>query len=356
MSILVFPSAVEAADRFAQEAREWGRRVVGASSLATDPNAAKFDAWEQLPFIGDERFFDALEQLVARQGITALFTPHAPTFHLLEAELPRRLPAVKLMGTGPFRRQMDRVQKAIAEAEQGLAIVSAFGEKPSSLPIEFLGGLLQQAETIHGECAREKILALCGILPSAPKGDIVEIGSLYGKSSYVLNRLAAYCNVGITLCVDPWDLGLSVQHDAPVHIQKASEGWKWDTVYRGFLVSMLSCSAAPFNYIKATSATAAKAYRAKPGSITSREFGTTPLSGQISVLHLDGNHDEAAVAEDFALWAPHLLPGGWILFDDYNWPHGDGPRVVADRVIREYGSRINRHFIAGGAMFINLAL
>ena len=355
MSILVFPSAVDAASRFAQEAREWGRRVVGASSLAVDPHANKFDAWEHLPFIGDPLFFDALEKLVARPGITALFTPHAPTYHLLAAELPRRLPELKLMGAGPFRRQMDRVHLALAEAEQGLSMASDFAGKPSPLPVEFLAGLLLQVETVHGECAREKILAVCGILPFAPQGDIVEIGSLYGKSSYVLNRVAAYYNVGATLCVDPWDLGLSVQHDAPEHIQNASEGWDWDTVYRGFLVSMLACTAAPFNYIKATSATASKAYSAKPGSVTSREFGTTPIAGKISVLHLDGNHDQSAVAEDFALWSPHILPGGWIVFDDYNWPHGDGPRTVADRVIREYGSRIQRHFVAGGAMFIELA-
>lgn len=353
MTILVFPSALEAAGRFAREAGQWGRRVIGASSLETDPNAGLFDAWARLPFIGAPDFFEALGALAEREGITQVFTPHAPTFHLLEQELGARLPALELMGPGPFKRQMDRVTGAVAAAREDLATVSRFAAGPSPLPAEFLAGLLSQAETIHGECSREKILAICGVLPGAPKGDVVEIGALFGKSSYVFNRVAAWCGLGATLCIDPWDLGLSVQTDAPTHIQEASGGWDWNVVYQGFLVAMLACTAPPFNYLRMTSADARTAYAA--GSATSPEFGTTPLAGTISVLHLDGNHDEAAVAEDFAAWGPLVSPGGWIIFDDYHWPHGDGPRKVADRAIAAYGERIARKFVAGGAMFVNLA-
>jgi hypothetical protein len=354
MTILVFPSALEAAAKFAREAGQWGRRVVGASSLEADPNAPAFDAWARLPFIGEPTFFTELEALVAREGVTDLFTPHAPSFHLLEQELPRRLPGLKLMGPGPFKRQMDRVANALAGGADGLARASEYAQAPSPLPAPLVGGLLAQVETIHGECSREKILALCGVLPSAPRGDIVEIGALYGKSSYVLNRIAAHCGLGATLCVDPWDLGRSVQTDAPTHIQEASGGWDWEVVYSGFLVNMLACTTEAFNYLRMTSAEAHGRYL-RSRVVSSPEFGDTPLAGAISVLHLDGNHDEAAVAEDFALWGPLVLPGGWIIFDDYNWPHGDGPRKVADRAITQYGPRVRRSFVAGGAMFVNLA-
>jgi hypothetical protein len=354
VTILVFPSALEAAGRFATEAAYWGRRTVGASSLEVDPNAALFDVWARLPFIGDPDFFSSLRALVARERITQLFTPHAPTFHLLEQDLPEQLPELELIGPGPFKRQMDRVRGALADSESAMPVVAGYAQRPSPLPPEFLAGLLVQAETIHGECAREKILAICGVVPFAPKGDIVEIGALYGKSSYVLNRVGSYCGVGATLCVDPWNLGLSVQTDAPEHIQKASGGWDWDVVCSGFLVAMLACTAPPFNYLRMTSALAHARYVASR-SVTSREFGETPLAGEVSVLHLDGNHDEAAVAEDFALWGPLVKPGGWLIFDDYNWPHGDGPRKVADRAIARYGGRARRSFVAGGAMFINLA-
>ena len=354
MTILVFPSALEAAARFAGEARQWGRRVVGASSLEVDPNAAAFDAWSRLPFIGAPDFFEALEALVAREGVSEFYTPHAPTFHLLEDALPRRLPGVKVIGPGPFKRQMDRVTQALNQGEAGLAAAARYAEQPTPLPAALVGAILAQAETIHGECSREKVLALCGVVPSAPRGDVVEIGALFGKSSYVLNRLASHCGVGATLCIDPWDLGLSVQGDAPAHIQSASGGWDWDVVHSGFLVAMLGCASAPFNYLRMTSAQAHAAYL-RSLSVTSPEFGETALAGSIAVLHLDGDHDEAAVGQDFDLWGPLVAPGGWIIFDDYNWPHGDGPRKVADRAIAAYGPRVRRSFVGAGAMLVKLA-
>ena len=354
MSILVFPSALDASAGFAKSARLWGRRVVGASSLQVDPNAPLFDAWERLPYIGDAGFFPALEAVAKREGVTAVFTPHAATYHLLQAELPSRLPHLELMGPGPFQRQMNRIKEALASAEDALEAVCVYAAGRPPLPLEVLASILLQAETIHGECSRGKIIALCGVVPSAPKGDIVEIGALFGKSSYVLNRAAAHARIGATICVDPWDLGLSVQTDASALIQSASGGWDWDVVFSGFVVAMLGCAAPPFNYLKMTSSLAFEHY-SRSRTVTSAEFGETPLAGSISVLHLDGNHDEAAVAQDFALWGPLVQPGGWVIFDDYNWPHGDGPKKVADRAIAQYGSAAVRHFVAGGAMFINLA-
>jgi SAM-dependent methyltransferase len=354
MSILIFPSALEASVRFAEDARQRGARTIGASSLEVDPNAAKFDAWVRLPFIGDERFFSDLERVVIEHGIDALYTPHAPSFHLLEQQLPLRLPALRLVGDGPFKRQMRKVQAGVEEARSNLAVIDGFAGRTTEFPVTLLAGLLAQVDEIHGECSREKILALCGIMPDAPKGDIVEIGCLYGKSSYILNRLGAHFDIGATLAVDAWNLELSVQHDAPMNIQKASGGWDWEIVYQGFLINMLGCSAAPFNYLRATSAQAHRHYR-DARSVSSLEFGSTTFAGDISLLHIDGNHDEAAVEEDFQLWSPHLTAGGWIVFDDYNWPHGAGPRVVADRALRRFGGRVERHFVGGGALFMKIS-
>lgn len=354
MTILVFPSALVASTKFAEEARRWGRRTVGASSIENDASAAAFDAWSHLPFIGDPGFFDALAALVAREQITELFTPHAPSFRLLERELPARIPGLALIGPGPFRRQMDRVLNALEDGKAGLAQARDYAQAELPYGPEFLAGVLLQAENIHGECSREKILALAGIVPSAPQGDVVEIGALYGKSSYVLNRVAAHCGVGATLCIDPWRLDQAVQFDSPEHIQDMSSGWDWDVIYTGFLIGMLGCTTGGFNYLRATSAAASAAYAASR-TVRSAEFGETTYAGEIAVLHLDGNHDEAAVEEDFRLWGPRVRPGGWVIFDDYVWSHGDGPRKVADRAIAAYGPRVKRSFVAGAAMFVKLA-
>lgn len=354
MTILVFPSSLEASARFAEEAHRWGQRVIGASSLDVDPYAAHFDSWERLPFIGDMGFFDSLGALIDRQKINSLFTPHPATFNFLAAELPSRLPRLSLVGEGPYKSEMRRIEDALERARLALPAIGAFGVAARPLPVQFVAGLLLQMERLYGQCSLEKALAACAIAPSAVKGDVVEIGSLFGKSTYVLNRLASYCGIGATLAVDPWSLEIAVQHDAPPDIQRAPSNWNWETVHQGFLVNMLGCASPPLNYTRMASAEAYACYCAKP-EVTSPEFGTTSFSGSIAILHIDGNHDEAAVAEDFDLWGRRLVPGAWIIFDDYNWPHGDGPRKVADRAISHYGARIRRHFVAGGALFLNIA-
>jgi SAM-dependent methyltransferase len=353
MTILVFPSCLEAAVRFADEAHRWRQRVVGASSLDVDPYALRYDAWEKLPYIGEDGFFGALSALVRRQNIDSIFTPHAPSFNLLEAKLPSLLPHVAILGEGPYKTHVKQIENALAQAEHDLMEIAGFGIAAGPLPIQFIAGLLLQMDRFYGQCAREKALAICAIMPSAVKGDVIEIGSLFGKSTYIFNRLASYCGVGGTLAIDPWRLEVSIQHDAAPNIQDAPRKWNWEMVYQGFLVNMLGCACPPFNYMKTTSADAYARYSANP-EVTTPEFGSTIFGGSIAVLHIDGNHDEVAVAEDFNLWSKRLAPGAWVVFDDYNWPHGDGPRKVADRAVSEFGDRVQRRFLAGGAFFMQI--
>lgn len=353
MTILVFPSSIEAAARFADDARHWGRRVVGASSLDTDPFASRYDAWERLPLIDDETFFDALGALVARQDIQSIFTPHAPSFNFLESELPSRLPQIAVIGEGPYRTHVKQVQLALEKAQGDRTAIAALGITSEPLPVQFVAGLLGQMDRLYGQCSREKALAVCAIMPSAVKGDVVEIGCMFGKSAYLFNRLASHCGVGTTLAIDPWNLELSIQHEAPLNIQDASRKWNWDVVHQGFLINMLACTGQPFNYMRAASADAYARYCAER-EVVSAEFGATALAGSISVLHIDGNHDEAAVAQDFQLWSRRMASGAWVIFDDYDWLHGDGPRKVADRAVRAYGARVRRRFVAGGALFLQV--
>jgi hypothetical protein len=353
MTILVFPSSLEASVRYADEAHRWGQCVVGASSVDVDAYAARYDIWEKLPFIGEKNFFSALSALAERQKIDRIFTPHPVTFNFLAAELPSRLPRLTIIGDGPYKTEVRQIEEALERANVCLPTIGEFAIAATSLPLQFVAGLLLQMERLYGQCSREKALATCAIMASAVKGDVVEIGSLFGKSTYVLNRLASYYRIGATLAIDPWDLEISVQHDASADIQRAPRNWNWEAVHQGFLVNMLSCACPPCNYMRTTSARAFARYCATP-EVTSPEFGTTSYSGSIAALHIDGNHDEAAVAEDFDLWSRRLAPGAWIIFDDYNWPHGDGPRKIADRAIVQYGARVQRQFLAGGALFIKL--
>lgn len=350
---LVLPSSIRTAARFAAVERQRGRRVVGASALDNDPYKAAYDDWAPLPYLHDAAFLSSLCALLETHAIDAIYTPHAPTHAYLHAHRDRLPPAVALLGSGAVAEQTARVAEQRREGEALRARVAAYAPEGSPLGEAFLVSLLSWSDAVYGECAEEKIVALCGIFASAPQGDIVEIGGFFGKSAFVLNRLAAAHAIGATLVVDPWDLGESVQHDSPASIQELSHAWRWSDVYDGFRFNLAAVAAPPFNYLRAPSRQAWEQYRSG-APVRTDEFGETRFCGKIAVLHIDGNHDEQAVDEDFRLWSQALAPAAWLIFDDYVWAHGDGPRRVADRVVSAYGARVRRTFTAGAALFLQL--
>lgn len=88
-------------------------------------------------------------------------------------------------------------------------------------------------------------------------------------------------------------------------------------------------------YIRETSETAIKMYTefAKSGTLPSNELNEISLTGSIAMLHIDGNHRYDHVCRDIHLWAPLVVPGGWVLLDDYVWAFGDGPKRAGDELL-----------------------
>jgi hypothetical protein len=125
-----------------------------------------------------------------------------------------------------------------------------------------------------------------------------------------------------------------------------------DDIFEAFRINL-----APFagraNYSRARSSDAAENY-SSARYFTTDDFGRTDYSGEIALLHIDGNHALEAVRSDIRAWQRFVRPGGWIVFDDYCWPFGDGPRVAADEFLVESRGRVATAFIADGALFVKL--
>jgi len=55
----------------------------------------------------------------------------------------------------------------------------------------------------------------------------------------------------------------------------------------------------------------------------------------IDVLVIDGDHSYEAVKKDFETWGPHVVPGGYLIFDDVpTWP---GPTRLHNEIRLGYG-------------------
>lgn len=335
MKILVFPTTCDGAREFVAEAKRFGCDVYGSASVP-DPHAGDYLEWQKLPFVTEPGFKASLHDVLKRTGCTKIFTSNFAVRSFLDRH-PEAIPTgVHLFGEGPIARQTAYVKGAWQGTAERLERIRGFAAGEQPYQPSFVVSLLDRFRQICGEADEERVLGLCGAFASAPSGDVVEIGSLFGKTAFVLSRLAAFHAVGRTVCVDPWSAAAAVQRDSPEHIQALPAAWDMEAIFEGFLIAM--GAEVGWVHLRNTSDAAFAGY-----------------TGSISVLLIDGNHDEAQVRRDWRNWGSRLVPGGWVVFDDYEWAHGDGPRKVGDEAAAELGARVMRTFVAGGALFLKVA-
>lgn len=354
--VLVFPAGMPRSLAFLEQALQDGRDVIGSSSLLHDPARDRYPAWCHLPFVTDDAFSDALRQAVAQHRIDAIFTPNIVVWNYLERGLGDICPGVALLNSSPLEREVLPYQKALAFAKAIQAAPIELGA--SGQPRAWLGTLqtasiFHHAELIPGMCDHEKIQALFSIFRHAPQGDVVEIGSWWGKSAFVLGLLAKSYDTGNVLCVDPWTTENMKQGDSKGLVDSVDVDT--DGALDIFQINLLPYFEGRLNYFRLPSLDASRLYR-QDQVATSATFGTTRYTGKIAVLHIDGNHSYDNVREDAECWADLVVPGGWIIFDDYVWPYGDGPQRVGDAYLTACRDKIDVSFVMGSALFVRKSL
>ena len=218
--------------------------------------------------------------------------------------------------------------------------------KPPLSPAE-RAGLIRLVDAIPGPCCEANMVAVMQAMRHAPAGDIVEIGSAWGRSAALLVLLARRYEIGHVLCVDPW--ASAIQEEPTSEI----DGLAADESLRIFEINLAPLADGRLNYLRCASAEAARLYGSGM-TVTTEVFGQTRYAGEIALLQIDGRHSGAEAARDCALWSPQVAAGGWIVFDGYNRPVGDGPRRAADAFVARESGRIAAHFEAGSSLFLQL--
>jgi hypothetical protein len=350
-TLLIFPSCTDEARRF-YLAQPDKSSVLASSSVNGDPLDADYVRWRQLPSIRDPQFTDAFATLVKEEGVTRFFSSLVHVHEVVKRVISQRGLAVTLLSADPLNMVLTEVKRTWNDA--GALLRSARAINPTmSLTLAQAASVLFHFRNIYGESREDKLAAFMACLDMAPKGDVVEIGALMGKSSFALGLLARFAGIGPVLVVDPFEGGAAVQEDLPPGIVERTLTMSWDTVHKAFLMAVLALFPGEINYLRKPSVAAHPVYAAGATVITP-EFGSRTYAGRIAFLHVDGNHDFEAVRLDCALWLPHLAPGGWVCLDDYTWLMGDGPRRVGDELLVRLASRLDRAFVQAGALFLKL--
>ncbi len=353
--ILVFPATHPQGLAYTLARRADGVPTVAASSVWDADAAAVLGELLLLPFVHEAEFIEAFLGLLQRRRITRVYAPVAAVHAWLKRFIAERGLALELLGDSPIGAEMARYRELRFAATRSFPFVfDCAGPDAAVTPLE-LSAVLQMSAKIYGESNEHKIAALLAIAANAPRGDVVEIGALAGKSAAVLAWLARRYRIGLVLAVDPWSAGEATQLDSPPTIRTDLVGeWDYELLKDNFLSNVLPVGYGQLNYLRAPSA-AAHAVYARERSIHSREFGRSDYSGRIALLHIDGNHDYAHARQDCELWLPHLCTGGWLVLDDYVWIHGDGPQRVGNELLLRHAGLVERAFVCGKALFVNFS-
>jgi hypothetical protein len=351
-AVLVFPAGMPEGLAFRDRARAMGLRVVGASSLDHDPAEGGYEAWEHLPYVNDPGFDAAFAEVVKRHEVSAVHAPHYIVWKHLAERLGQIAPHARLTG-GSQPQDNERAYRDLRARLEALRTPSfwpALPGKPRLSALERVG-LVRMVDAIPGMCGEEKMLAVIEAMRHAPVGDVVEIGSWWGRSAALFLWLARRYEIGKVLCIDPWESGALMQGEPMVDAASAEQDT--EEALRIFEINLAALAQGGLNYIRARSVEGAALYG--PGlTVTTEAFGATAYQGRIAVLHIDGNHSEPAVATDCEAWTPQVAPGGWIIFDDYEWAFGTGVRRVADAFVAANEDRVACHFQAGPSLFVQL--
>lgn len=359
-TLLIFPINIASAKPIIRFASMMGIRVVGATSINNYMAPNDGVPCINLPYVTAADFESRLMEVLETYSIDLIWTPHHAVWSYLSSASKDnpRLNEV-LCGDHPFtsnwnlfresdewgrRMQCDRFAEQVAPVNSAL--------RPSLSAVEYASihrGFLR----IPGETDLDKLETLCAIARIAPEGDVVEIGSLYGRSAYALGRLAGAYGIGSCIAIDPWAMASAEDQGEQAQILRL--GLPFIDLEHVFAEFLATAAEVPgMSYIRLPSDIAIREYSecARRRLLAASELPPISVKGKISILHIDGNHRLDEVRRDLVTWIPRVVSGGWVLVDDYVWSFGDGPKIAGDELLKS--EMFDCSFCAGDTLFLRI--
>lgn len=339
MKILVFPIDMDQAIKFVRSAKTMGISIITASSEISVKGEEHSHI--HLPYVNHIDFNSEITLAIKKYKIDRIYTPNAAIWDHINLLISQNYLNITLCGYNPFEDEWLEIEPNYlwAESIANSTLASQFHvsnkQVTPALSIAQYASLHRQFLTVPGQTDELKLETLTQLIRVLPKGNLIEIGSLSGRSALALAWLADKYNIGSLVCIDPWDEKGKVhsQGKKADMLNKNSSSINFTHIFMNFMLT-----AAQLNniaYIKAISVNALDIYNKNcaSGSIKCEQLSEIKLSTQTSLIHIDGNHKYEYVKEDIQTWANKLCSGGWLLIDDYVWAFGDGPQQAGDELL-----------------------
>jgi hypothetical protein len=351
---------MDASERYITVCRSLGIPIIGATSVQESSYSKTADKIIHLPYITEFSFLEEFHNALWQHAISHIYSPHPGIWSHLK-QLKEEQPEIytyELCQPSPYQSDWLEIEPSYGWAREMAAddfpknldtVSNAILRRPLTLG-EYTG-LHKQFIRIAGQCDEGKLTALAHILRLTPPGDLVEIGSLFGRSAFAIAWLAGRYGIGGFISIDPWSSDLlEGQGEAATILNRDKDAIDFEQIFLGYLSNMSLLK--NVGYIRATSAQGIHDYHraVEKGCLTTPDLGEIPVTGSIALLHIDGNHHYDHVRQDIRLWEPHVIPGGWVLLDDYVWAFGDGPKKAGDQLLES--GRFDLAFTMSDTLFL----
>jgi Methyltransferase domain len=153
-----------------------------------------------------------------------------------------------------------------------------------------------------------KALVLADLILDWPVLRMVEIGVYRGRLLLPLALTMKWRGTGEVVGIDPYSAVAAEQYDdhkQSIDLRQWPHGIEWDRLYDEVQQNISRLGVESCCHI----------IRGRSSDVAA----TFPPSS-IDLLHIDGNHDRAAVLRDAELYVPRVSPGGYVVLDDTVWP------------------------------------
>ena len=348
---LVFPATNQGAWDYVEGALERGESVCCAAS-GHGLTIGEFGLQVQaLPSIYDENFLDELNRLVERDCVARVFCPVLMVHDHIKRLIIEGKIRLELIGDSPIALQMKRHARLMSKVRSLYPFFRSCDVRTEAVQELDFASMLRNSSLIYGESNDEKLTAMFSVMSSAPKGDVIEIGCLMGKSAFVMSYASQLYELGSFLSVDPWNFGEAVQQDSPESLKEMAHVWDFEVLREGFFIHTLQTCHAQHVHLRKPSRNAFDDYMSE-AELQDVRGNKVSYVRKIAAIHIDGNHDYESVKLDCELWLTRVQAGTWLILDDYLWAHGDGPYRIGNALLETEWHRIRRAFVCGKALFV----
>lgn len=196
-------------------------------------------------------------------------------------------------------------------SDRAVSLRAAVGREPEDQPSpdELRRQALDRMAAVDGWLSDEEaellLRAAIQALAGTGAAPVVEVGSMWGRSTVVLaTAVAALAPDTRVHAIDPHEGEITVLEGGTTRLAPTLDAFKRNLASAGVEDAVV---------------------------ITVARATATPWTGPISLLFVDGLHDEQSVRADTAHFLPWLAPGGLVALHDYGF-HFPGVKAVVDEL------------------------